>query len=706
MPRHPLRLPAAFLLSLVLQISACGDSSQDDEQTSTLKPEHNYTEKGDLKALKKRGKLRILTMPDKQLTPEEFLPRDGLTSYNELDMASKLARSLDLKPVIVHVSSFDQLIPQLLAGKGDIIANNLTATDRRKEQLAFSVPLAHSKEHIISRASEKLKLGQLNKRTIAYQAGTAFEESIKQLTDKYTGIKTRLISGELSEDEILDQLVNKQIDLTVLDSNRIDILRSYRNDFGMGPAISSKRVIAWAVRPSNTTLLEATNQFLVEQKLTQKKQIISTADFAEIKKRKTLRMITRNNAASYFLWRGELMGFEYELIRKFARQHNLRVEVITAPDHESQIPLLLQGKGDVIASFLTITDQRKQKGIKFTHPYHSAPEVIVSRSSKKAFTDLNQLNGRRIYARASSAYWDTLKALQQQGYQFELIAVDENLETEQIIDKVALGEYDLTLADQHVLDLELTWRDDVQAAYVLDEVRDHGWGVRQNNPQLLAALNQFIRREYRQLFYNITYSKYFENEHNIKKYRDERIRPGEKAILSPYDELVKKYASKYQFDWRLLTAQMYQESRFNPEAKSWAGARGLMQVMPRTAQELGVSQLEKPENGIRAGVMYLDWVRDRFSSELDIKERMWFTLAAYNAGHGHVRDARRLARQQGLNPDRWFDHVEKAMLLLSQRKYYSKARHGYVRGREPVNYVRHIRDRYYAYLSAHKISQQ
>lgn len=123
-----------------------------------------------------------------------------------------------------------------------------------------------------------------------------------------------------------------------------------------------------------------------------------------------------------------------------------------------------------------------------------------------------------------------------------------------------------------------------------------------------------------------------------------------------------------------------------------------MQVMPRTAKELGIENLQQPENGIKAGVLYLNWVRERFEEELDVKDRMWFTLAAYNAGQGHVKDARRLAAQLGLNPDRWFDNVEKAMLLLSKPQHARKARHGYVRGSEPVNYVRGISKRYYAYL--------
>jgi membrane-bound lytic murein transglycosylase F len=143
---------------------------------------------------------------------------------------------------------------------------------------------------------------------------------------------------------------------------------------------------------------------------------------------------------------------------------------------------------------------------------------------------------------------------------------------------------------------------------------------------------------------------------------------------------------------------MFQESRFDPKAKSFAGARGLLQVMPKTAKFMGFEQLDQPEQNIHAGVKYLDWVRNRFESSLPFDERMWFTLAAYNAGHGHVQDARRLARQKGWDGDRWFDNTENAMLLLSKKQYAGKARHGYVRGIEPVSYVRNIRQRYRAYV--------
>ena len=141
-----------------------------------------------------------------------------------------------------------------------------------------------------------------------------------------------------------------------------------------------------------------------------------------------------------------------------------------------------------------------------------------------------------------------------------------------------------------------------------------------------------------------------------------------------------------------------QESRFNPRARSEAGAQGLMQVLPITATQMGFDDLRKPEVGLHAGIKYLHWLRERFELDIPVLDRIWFALAAYNAGLGHVLDARRLAEQQGLDPNRWFNQVEKAMQLLSKPKYADKARHGYVNSSEVIRYVQSIRDRYHAYL--------
>lgn len=323
---------------------------------------------------------------------------------------------------------------------------------------------------------------------------------------------------------------------------------------------------------------------------------------------------------------------------------------------------------------------------------------MVTRSNDEALRSLEDLNGRRIVVRRNSSYWGTLERLREEGAAFTLEAAPEHLETEQIVDRVARGEYDLTVADSHIVDIELTWRDDIRPAFALGEPRFHGWAVRADNPKLLDAINGYLKKEYRGLHYNVIHKKYFKNPKRIREHVANRADGGANGGLSPYDELARKYAQRYGLDWRLVVSQMYQESRFDPNAKSWAGALGLLQVLPRTARELGLHDLHDPETGLHAGIKYLNWLMQRFEPELNLADRTWFALAAYNAGVGHLRDARRLAARKGWEPDRWFGNVEQAMLLLSQPGYARRAAHGYVRGQEPVNYVRQIRDRFEAYV--------
>ncbi len=688
----PLFRHSLLLLCLFLLLSACSREPAPAE-IWTLDGSENFINKGDIESIEKHGWLRILTMGG-----EDRLPRQSSSRAMELEIAAKFAATLDLRPAIVYVENFEDLIPALQDGKGDIVTANLTVTKERKQRLAFTVPLGHAIEQLVSAKTEKVSdLANLNNRSIAVKAGTTYEQTLDQLLTQYPNLKKQTLPGNIDLDEILDRIASREIDLTILDSNLLQEAGEYRSDLNVGPDLTEERPLAWALRKDSPQLQTALNRFLNQQQITRPRESVHLDDFDAIKKRKTLRVLTRNNAASYYLWQGELLGFEYELARAFAQKHKLRLEMIVAPSHEDLIPMLLAGKGDVIAAFMTVTDERKKQAIAFSRHHHYASEIVVTRDDEN-LTSMDDLAGRKIYVRQSSSYWKTLEKLKDKGIAFELVAAPETMETEEIIARVADGDYDLTVADNQLLDIELTWRDDIKAAFALGEPRKNAWVVRKNNPQLLSAINGFLRKEYRGEFYNITYEKYFKNPHSIRQHKTERIDLNPDGTFSPYDDIVKKYADQYGFDWRLLIAQMYQESRFNPQTTSWAGAKGLMQVLPRTAKEMGFKQLEDPDIGIHAGVKYLDWVRDRFETELDIKDRMWFSLAAYNAGAGHVKDARHLARQIGLNPNRWFNHVEKTMLLLAKRQHARKARHGYVRGSEPVKYVREIRNRYQAYL--------
>lgn len=669
------------LLTLVLALSGCS-SDTDDTQTAGSTP---------------RGTLTVI-MPREPQGLEQ-LPRAGLPKNEEYRLLELYAEAANLQIVPLRVDDYDRLIPTLLEGKGDIVVDNLSITASRKEKVRFTIPIAFVREQLVGRRGETPSSAQqLGGRRIAVHRSDSFHETLTRLLAQPYQPPFEIVEVDESvhTDALISGVAEGRYDLTVIDSNSIGSAAELDSRLAIGFDLTSVRPIAWAVHPQNDRLLISINEFLGRHHLAQTAETFS-GDLAAIKKRKVLRVLTRNSASTYFLWRGELLGFEYELARHFADQHDLRLEMVVPPSRDLLIPWLKQGKGDIVAAAMTINEERRAQGVGFSRPYHEISEILVTRSTDTALDSPQDLHGRTVVVRRSSAYWQSLEALQQQGIEFALVAAPEESETEELISRVAAGDIDLTVADSHILDIELTWRDDIRAAFALGEPRHHGWLVRNGNPELLKAVDAYLNREYRGLFYNITYTKYFKNPKRILSHVEERADSGDND-LSPYDTLTRKYADLYGFDWRLLVSQMYQESRFDPDAKSWVGALGLLQVMPRTAQEFDIENLRAPEQGLHAGVQYLDWLRKRFEPALPMGDRTWFALAAYNAGVGHVRDARSLAAAQGWDPDRWFGNVEKAMLLLAKKEYSARARHGYVRGEEPVNYVRQIRDRYLAYV--------
>ena len=406
-------------------------------------------------------------------------------------------------------------------------------------------------------------------------------------------------------------------------------------------------------------------------------------------------MLTRNSPVSYYLWKGELFGFEYELGKMLSEELDVRLEVVVPPAGEDLIQWLLEGRGDFIAAAMTIRDDREKRGIQFTRPYHSVSETIVSRRNDENILNLKDLSNRTVVVRGQSSYLSSLQKLKGDGVNLNIMTMTEELDTESLIEGVAAGEFDLTVADSHILDIELTWRDNIKPLINIADNIPLGWAVRKQDQLLLKAINQFIKKEFRGLHYNMAFNKYFKNSRRMRSHATHRT--NKTGTISKHDAIVQKYSAQYGFDWHMITAQMFQESRFNPTARSHMGAQGLMQLLPRTAKQMGFTNITVPDGGIHAGVKYLNWLRNRFSDDLSVEDRMWFTLASYNAGLEHVRDARRLATQLGLNKDRWFDHTEKAIKLLSKKKYYRNARFGYCRGIEPANYVRAIQQRYFSY---------
>ncbi len=666
------------------------------------KTSHKKINQADWSSIKEQGSLRIIV--PYSLQHNEFLPRESLSYNHELNLIIRFCEENNLTPVFISTKYFSNMLPLLEQGMGDIVVANLTITDSRKEQINFTIPVDHSTEQLVvsQTYNQILSIDKLNGLKIGVRENTSFWDTLSALKEQQPDIKIVKLDDNLSADDKFNHIISGKINAVVEDSNQFAFLKKYRSDVKMILDLGKERPIAWAVRKNNPILLKQLNRYIKTEKLLQHLPESRLGDLDSIKKHRQLRLITRNNASTYFLWKNQLMGFEYELIRQFAQQHKVNIKVLVANDFKQMLEWLKQGYGDIISAGLIKNPERARLPVEFTDPYLFVQEVIVQRKNESAIKSLYDLEQRTFYVRKSSSYLETLQKIQDQlrseNINFSIEIVPETMETEEIIKHVIDGKYDLTLSDSHIIAIEESWHSELNATLPLTGEQGHRWLIRKTDSKLLAELNKFIKKEYKSLFYNITYNKYFKNS---RKLFDADKREKNNTSISQYDELIKSLAQEYHFDWRLVAAQVNQESQFNPKAKSWAGAKGLLQVMPRTAREVAVSNLEKPQNGLRAGLKYMTWISKQLSGDLPADVQVWFTLAAYNAGLGHLKDARILAVKQGLNPDRWFGHVDKAFLLLSRPKYHKTARYGYVRGSEPVKYVKNIQALYELYSKKH-----
>lgn len=697
-----------WLLVIFLLFAACSPPESvtsnapsgplNSEANNTQPPEPaappDYIDTGDLPQLSERGVIRLLAP---RLDSQDELPRSGMPVQEYQELAERFVRSLGLTPQWVFVDGFDGLLEALNLGQGDMAVTNLSVTRERKIVAAFSAALATVDEVLITRKETVVSsLGDMPLK-VTVPAGTAYLETLQHIKKNNPQLQIVVAENQVSGSQMLQRVADGDVEATVVDSNIANLLLPQYPSLAKGPVLKKHRKIAWAVRRTNPELRSRLNEFLVSEHIQSSRNYQAHRDWEQIKSAKKLRILTLNNPASYFMWRGELMGFDYELMKQFSKRHHLRLEVVVKNDIDELLQALQSGEGDVIAASLTVTQKRQQRGIVFSRRYMRIREQLIGLADGLQITSLKQLEGRRVAVNPQTVYLKRLQALRQGGIDVQ-IEQKPGVATETLIAGLAARDYDFTIADSHLAAIEKSYHDNIHVNLNLTEDVDIAWGLRLDQPDLLEKLNAFIKKEYRGLFYNVTFNKYFASSKNIQRHKKYRVIAD--GALSPFDDKIKQHAQKYTLDWRLVTAQIYQESRFDPKAKSFAGAKGLMQVMPRTAKQFGYDNLYEPDQGIAAGLAYMDWLHARFPGALPLEERLYFILAAYNAGAGHVRDARRLARQLGKDPNRWFDNVEEAMLLLAKPAYANKARFGYVRGSEPVNYVRHIRERYLGYLRA------
>lgn len=434
-------------------------------------------------------------------------------------------------------------------------------------------------------------------------------------------------------------------------------------------------------------------------------------DLANIMERGYITAIMDNSSTGLFIYRGKTMGYEYELLQVFAKSLGVELRINITPGLEEGFEKLNAGEGDILAYNLTVTKERKKR-IAFTH-YHNLVEMVLVQRKPANWRDMKlheienalirnpvDLIGKEVVVRNSSSYVDRLQNLSNEiGGDILIIQDDPEVETETIIRKVAEGEIDYTVAEEDIALVNSTYHPNLDVETAISFPTQIAWGVRKNAPDLLDTLNAWILEMRKKPDYYTIYNKYFKSRKSaLQRTRSEYFSVGG-GKLSPYDSLFRIHADTLGWDWRLLAAQVYKESKFDPNSESWAGAVGLLQLLPATAEEYGVKNLTNPAQNLYAGTMHLKWLQDYFEKHIpEDSERTKFVLAAYNVGHGHVMDAIRLTNKFGGDPQSW-NEVSDFLLKKSSSKYFNDevVQFGYCRGIEPVTYVSNIQAIYESY---------
>ncbi|HSM35752.1 MAG TPA: transglycosylase SLT domain-containing protein [Longimicrobiales bacterium] len=446
--------------------------------------------------------------------------------------------------------------------------------------------------------------------------------------------------------------------------------------------------------------------------------------------RDTLVAVLTFNSTGYFIHRGEPMGFEYELLTAFAADHDLFLRTEVLRDRRDLFRALNSGRGDVVASRL-VASPEYDAVVGLTDPLYDAKPVVVQRagapyeppddsladsaSATRATPPARpeavtlrarllrrpaELAGEEVHIPAGSDYVDRIVELSDSlGETIELVEVEATGRVEPLIEEVARGHIRLTVASDNLASLSRARFENIVAIPVVGPEQPVVFAVRENAPELLAALNRWLQTGEARALRDVLYNKYFVDRESYLERTEDELFSSETGRISLYDSLFIREAAGIGWDWRLLAAQVAQESRFDPNARSWVGAQGLLQLMPRTARELGVRNPTDPEENVGGGVRYLAWLTGLWEDEIENpEERLKFILASYNAGRGHVLDAQRLAEKNGDDPTSWED-VSYWLLQKSKPSVYrdNVVRFGYVRGREPVQYVSKILERYDRY---------
>ena len=418
----------------------------------------------------------------------------------------------------------------------------------------------------------------------------------------------------------------------------------------------------------------------------------------------TLNVGTLYSPTGFFILKGDTMGYDYDRICDFARSHGIALRFKVARSMPALLDMLKRKAVDVLACEIPVTAEYKSR-VLHCGAVNETYQVLVQHSGKGMIYDVTQLIGRDVYVEKGSKYESRLRNLDNEvggGIVIHTLEGEQALPTE-LIQKVSRHEIPFTIVDSDIAQMNLSYYDSINIGLKVGFAQHSSWAVAKRDQWLADSINVWAASVNAQEYSKQALKHYFEMNRGPKpdSVKVDTLLVTPPGAISPYDHVFKQYAQEIGWDWRLLAAIAYSESGFDPNATSWMGARGIMQVMPKTARSFGVKEddLGNAEVSIRVASKILKELEGIMRSRTGAGDRIKFILAAYNAGSGHVTDAIALARKYELDPRVWSENVEQAMLWKMDPEYYndSVCSNGYCRGTEPVDYVVKVLDRYEFY---------
>lgn len=638
---------------------------------------------GDVDEIREAGELRVA------VRPAFFDASHSVTGeLDETILLTQLASRLGVRLRWVKCFRHDQVLEKVRAGVADIGVSRFSPASLLDLDLRPTTAVDWVEEVLVCARDATFDGIESVQNSIVHMHRSDVDDEFRSFLIKH-GLVVEEVPEEVPIEEILRRVQLGRYSLTVVDTG---LLHGASNSGGVRilERISERRGLVWAVRERNPQLVLAIDQFFfAERVLSRTSKTSACRDLREIRQAGVLRLVTRNSATTCTVDLGGLQGFEYDLAEEFARSLGVRLELSIPPPDVDPMEWLEHGYGDFAALHQPVTPWTSGSFL-VTAPYRKVDLVSVVSVRANPPASVEDLAGVRVAAAHPVAELCRLLPL---PAPMRASAPATGADGFNAMLEVARGNVPVAVVDEDAANLEVANRTDLMlGAVVLPDV-ELVWILNSSSPRLFNAADRYLRKArksglVRQLVHNEFGS--------WQRHRRRTVLPIPEGALSPYDELLQWAGRRYDIDWRLLASLMYEESRFDSEAVGPGGSAGLFQFMPFTWRDLGVEDPHDPAEAAEAGGRYLRRLMDGFG-DLELSDRVAMALAAYNVGPRHVFDARRLAREMGLDPNQWQGSVETAMLLLEDPEVARRFPAGVCRCRRAVGYTRRILRRYAAY---------